>query len=179
MFKKILAAVALIMLSAIAIVQAIQPDKETAAVNKADDPGGLTVGVKAPDFTLVNLNGQKVKLSDYRGKKVLLNFWATWCPPCKKEMPDLEKLHTTSGEDIVVLAVNDDPQNDVKGFAQDLNLTFPILLDNEKASESVTEAYQVMSLPTSFFIDKNGVIQDKFVGAMTYEYMQENLNKIK
>jgi peroxiredoxin len=178
MIKKIIGAAALLILIAVAIVSTINNDKDKPSSNKAEAAGGLEIGVKAPDFELVTLEGKKVKLSDYRGKKVLLNFWATWCPPCKKEMPDMEKLHEKAGDELVILAVNNDPENNVKGFAKEMGVTFPILLDNTDAKKSITDKYRVQSIPTTFFVDKDGIIQNKFLGAMTLEFMELNVNKL-
>ncbi|WP_290368979.1 redoxin domain-containing protein, partial [Peribacillus frigoritolerans] len=89
MLKKIIASVALLSLITVAIVQAM--DNESKGNDEKDALGGLKIGAKAPNFSLKTLDGKQVELSDYEGKKVMLNFWATWCPPCKKEMPDMEK----------------------------------------------------------------------------------------
>lgn len=176
MFKKIFAAVLLITLIGVAIVQAMGHKEEKAS---NDNLGGLKIGVKAPDFELKTLDGKQAKLSDYRGKKILLNFWATWCPPCKEEMPAMEKFHQKAGSDVVILAVNIDPENDVKAFAKEMGVTFPILLDSQQAKNPVNEKYQVLSIPTTYFIDKDGIIRDKFVGGMTLSHMETTMNKIK
>ncbi|MDQ0220495.1 redoxin domain-containing protein [Peribacillus cavernae] len=174
MFKKIFGAALLIVLLTVAIVQSM--DHEEKEVSN-DNLGGLKVGAKAPDFELKTLSGEKVSLSDYEGKKVMINFWATWCPPCKKEMPEMEKFHQKAGSDVVILAVNIDPENDVKGFVDEKGVTFPILLDQEE--DLVNEQYQVMAMPTTFFVDKEGVIKNKFVGGMTLTQMESHMNKIK
>ncbi|MEH7109626.1 redoxin domain-containing protein, partial [Bacillus sp. JJ1764] len=106
------------------------------------------VGSKAPDFELKTLTGETVKLSELKGKKVMLNFWATWCPPCKAEMPDMEKFHSEVGDKVTILAVNIDPQLDVKGFVNEYKITFPILLDTD---DGVNGKYQVLSIPTTYF----------------------------
>jgi len=137
------------------------------------DPGSTTagsipapqVGFLAPDFSLVNQNGETVQLSELRGQPILLNFWASWCGPCRSEMPSMEKVYReVNGDGIEILAVNstiqDDP-NAANQFAQELGLTFPILFDT---TGEATRQYLVRALPTSFFIDRNGIIQEIVVG---------------
>ena len=117
--KKIIGSLLLLILIGVAFYQVLnQPEKSAEA----------GVGNQAVDFTLKNPDGKEITLSDYKGKKVLLNFWATWCNPCKKEMPDMEKIHQ-SYPDTVVLAVNIDSDKDIKGFMNKLKLTFPTVLD--------------------------------------------------
>jgi len=139
---------------------------------------GLELGEIAPDFELETLDGETAKLSDFRGEKVLLNFWATWCPPCRAEMPDMQKFHEETN--VNILAVNlieteSSPQN-VPEFKDELGLTFPILLD--KGSELTTE-YKIMAYPTSFMIDTNGRIQYKAFGAINYDIMIQEFEKMK
>ena len=133
MIKKVIASILLLGLMTVAIVQAMEKEE------KPDNLTRLGIGVKAPDFELETLDGEKVKLSDYQGKKVILNFWATWCPPCKDEMPAMEKFHKKAGDDVVILAVNIDPHYDVKGYLDEMGITFPVLLDqNDKVNTIVS-----------------------------------------
>ncbi|HJV31300.1 MAG TPA: TlpA disulfide reductase family protein [Bacillales bacterium] len=181
MVKKIIAAVVLITLLIIAINQvmdkkAVPESKSAETSTTTNNSKGLEAGAKAPDFELKTLTGETVKLSSLKGKKVMLNFWATWCPPCKAEMPDLEKLYKQKDNDLVILAVNIDPQLDVKGFAKEFGITFPILLDED---DSVNERYQIISIPTTYFIDRDGVIQSKFIGGMNLEKMKELTGTLK
>jgi peroxiredoxin len=169
MAKKIIAAIALVVLFTVAMVNAMGKEEQKVDQVK-DNQSGLEVGNKAPDFELKLLTGETVKLSDYKGKRVMLNFWATWCPPCKKEMPDMQKLHLAHQDDITILAVNMDVKSDVAGFAKEMGITFPILLDEK---DEVNQDYQILTIPTSFFIDENGVIYEKFNGAMTFEDMKK------
>lgn len=131
--------------------------------------------LKVTDFKLKDLNGKEVSLSDLRGKKVFLNFWASWCPPCKAEMPDIERLYEeTKDSDLVILAVNlGEDKDTVKSFIDKNNYKFRILLDSD---QTVAEQYSITSIPTSFFIDKNGIIVSKKIGAMTYEEMKDYVN---
>jgi len=122
-------------------------------------------GFLAPDFELQTLDGGTVRLSDLRGQAVLVNLWATWCPPCRAEMPAIERIYNEyRDEGLVVLAVNmtyqDTPSN-ISPFVNEHGLTFPILLDKTNA---VGSAYQLRSLPSSFFIDRNGIINEVVIG---------------
>jgi peroxiredoxin len=117
----------------------------------------------APDLTLATLNGDTITLSDLRGKGIVLNFWATWCLPCRTEMPALEQTWQSLQDDgLVILAVNlqEDPAL-VSGFVNEFGLTFPVLLDRDGA---VFSRYQVQLYPTTFFIDRDGVVQDVVFG---------------
>jgi peroxiredoxin len=136
---------------------------------------GTEIGMQAPDFTLTNMNDQEVSLSDYRGQKVFLNFWASWCPPCKKEMPDMQKLHEEYEDEVVILAVNvGESKSTAANFMMENGLKFTVLLDSNK---STAQNYLVRGIPTSYFLDQNGVIQEKVVGAISYQRMLE-LNRI-
>jgi len=177
MLKKIIASVALLSLITVAIVQAM--DNEPKGNDEKDALGGLEIGAKAPDFSLKTLDGKQVELSDYKGKKVMLNFWATWCPPCKKEMPDMEKYAQRAGDDVVVLAVNIDPENDVQAFVEDNGITFTIPLDSQSAKNPVNERYKILSIPTTYFIDKEGIIRNKVISAMQLKDMERNINSMQ
>lgn len=111
----------------------------------------------AQDFTLVNLNGEPVSLSDAKGKITIVNFWATWCPPCREEMPHMQSFYEKNHEEVEMLAVNvtnmDDGRPAIEKFVQEHELTFPILLDE---SGEVGFMYEVMSLPTSYILDEEG-----------------------
>ncbi|MET1178702.1 TlpA disulfide reductase family protein [Peribacillus simplex] len=177
MLKKIIASVALLSLITVAIVQAM--DNEPKGNDEKDALGGLKIGAKAPNFSLKTLDGKQVELSDYKGKKVMLNFWATWCPPCKKEMPDMEKYAQQAGDDVVVLAVNIDPENDVQAFVEDNGITFTIPLDSQSAKNPVNERYRILSIPTTYFIDKKGIIRNKVISAMQLKDMERNINSMQ
>jgi len=150
-----------------------QDDTATSEISKI---GGSTIpqeGQPAPDFELVTLEGETVKLSDYKGKKVILNFWATWCPPCKAEMPHMQEFYEKNKEQgIEILAVNltnlDNGKTDIKKFVEDYELTFTIPLDEEGV---VGMQYQSFTIPTSYIIDTSGVISKKIVGPMNEEMM--------
>ncbi len=128
----------------------------------------------APSFTLQNLSGQKVSLEDFKGKKVFLNFWATWCPPCVAEMPDIQKLYEeTKDKDIVFLGVNiGEGRETASTFTRKNGINFPILLDDTTA---ISLKYNVRSIPTTFIIDEKGNITSSYIGLMTEAQMREAL----
>ncbi len=151
--------------------------------NESDSTEEGTVGLEkgniAPDFKLTTLKGEQVRLSDYRGKKVIINFWATWCPPCRAEMPDMQSFYEKSGEEVEVLAVNatmsEKKEENVAEFVKDFGLTFPILMDTEN---EVNRKYSIVSIPTSYFVDTNGKVYTKFTGAMSSDYMESTIKKM-
>lgn len=165
--KKILAISILVFLVGYAVYYVINP-------NTADV--GVTEGNAAPEFELSTLNGESMSLSSLKGKKVILNFWATWCPPCRSEMPDMQKIQDDYNEEVVVVAVNltssESSVQTVEDFVNGLGLSFPILLD-EKGK--INNQFEVLSYPTSYFLDEEGIIRTKFVGAMTYDQMNKFL----
>jgi cytochrome c biogenesis protein CcmG, thiol:disulfide interchange protein DsbE len=121
------------------------------------------VNTKAPDFTLKDMNGRTVSLSALKGKVVLLNFFATWCPPCRAEMPAFNKLYRSLKQrGLEVVAVSSDRSvNDLKDFLEKNKFDFPVLFD---ADRSATKQFRVFSMPTTFLINKNGLIVEKFYG---------------
>jgi peroxiredoxin len=135
-------------------------------------------GIQAPDFTATSLAGHPVSLSDYRGKVVLVNIWATWCIPCRSEMPSMERLYQAIGhEDFEILAVSvDAPLNqrdasgnlggDLEAFVAEYDLTFPILHD---PSGRIQRMYQTTGVPESFIIAKDGVVSRKVAGGTEWD----------
>jgi peroxiredoxin len=120
---------------------------------------------EAPDFALMTLEGQPARLREFRGKMVLLNFWATWCAPCLHEMPSMERLHQTfKHTEFVLLGVSMDRQGEevAKPFVDNLKLTFPILLDR---TSEVARRYGVRGLPTTYLIDPDGLLIGAAIGA--------------
>ena len=124
----------------------------------------VNVGNAAPDFQVSDLDGKPVSLSDFQGKPILINFWASWCRPCRTEMPYIQQVYEEwSNKGLVVLAINiGETPSETKEFMQDYELSFPVLLDIKRL---VAQEYNVWSIPTTFFIDKNGIIQAKIIGA--------------
>lgn len=128
-------------------------------------PSSLQAEYKtAPDFSLNDLNGKSVKLSDFKGRVVLLNFWATWCDVCVEEMDGLNKAYREmKNKGFVVIAVSiDQSKKSVSDFVKLKGLEFPVLLDPEK--EVYFDKYAVFGLPTSFLIDKKGNIRERYIG---------------
>lgn len=135
-------------------------------------------GEEAMDFKVQSMDGETLQLSDLRGKKVMLNFWATWCPPCKKEMPEIEKFNEKHNDDIEIVAVNIQESTDkVKKFINENDYHFPIYLDK---SGKVSEGYSIYAIPTTYFIGTDGKIQQpRHAGPMTYDFMADMLQKLK
>lgn len=135
------------------------------ATNPLERPANPRQGFPAPDFTLDLLGGGEVKLSDLRGKPVVVNLWASWCPPCRAEMPAIEKVFRDYMDlGLVVLGVNttnQDSEANAAAFVREFGLTFPIPLDRDG---SVSVRYALRGLPTTFFIDRMGIIRSVVVG---------------
>jgi peroxiredoxin len=135
----------------------------------------VPVGVNyaAPELSLTDVKGANASLADYRGQVVLVNLWATWCPPCKQEMPTLQAFYTAHQADgFTIIAINDgDPTADVTKFVQDYQLTFPVWLDPKYTATEV--AFKNMSLPSSYVIDRGGVIRLQWVGEITNDMLEK------
>src|SRR5699024_11189883 len=139
---------------------------------------GLEVGDQAPDFEHETLEGDSVKLSNLRGERVMVNFWATWCPPCRAEIPDLQKFH--ENEDINILAVNltdtENSYDNIPKFVKNFGMEFPVLMDD--ASE-VETTYEIQPITTSYMNDSDGNIEYKAMAGMNYDLIiheVENIN---
>lgn len=138
----------------------------------------VTVGDLAPDFQLEDTKGNKVSLSDLRGKVVLVNFWATWCPPCIEEMPSMERLNEViAGDDFVLLAINTEKngRSIVPAFLEKTPYTFPILYDDQGV---VQKRYGVFKFPESFIINKDGTVAEKIIGPLDWSSL-ETVNYFK
>lgn len=156
---------------------------KTSTETQTDKWVALKKGVSAKPFVLKDLDGREVSLSEHRGKIVFLNFWATWCPPCRQEMPSMEALHKKlGGKDFVILALANDRKGLelVKPFAEEKGITFTVLIDDRS---DVSDAYGVVALPTTFIIDREGVIIEVVRGgaewddAETVAYFEELIKK--
>jgi thiol-disulfide isomerase/thioredoxin len=140
------------------------------------NPAIPEINAPAPDFSLESLSGKTVSLSDFKGKLVLINYWATWCIPCKVEMPLLQRYADQYQDDLVVLAVNDgEPVEKVKPFVQGLNLTLPVLLD---PNETVTQQYRIRGFPTTMFVDQDGKIRYQHIGILNEEELKGYLAEL-
>ncbi|GIN84151.1 hypothetical protein J6TS2_05370 [Heyndrickxia sporothermodurans] len=134
---------------------------------------GLNIGLKAPDFQLKTIKGNNIRLSDLKGKKTFINFFATWCTPCKTEMPILEEFSKEHSKDMIVIAINIDTKANVKRYINELGLTFPVLLDK---NGFVNEKYQILAIPSSYLLDEKGIIINKHIGALNKEQLNNMVN---
>jgi len=132
----------------------------------------------APSFVLPSIDGQEKSLEDFKGKPLMLHFWATWCPACREELPTFQRLYEElgpSGFNIVAINVGESPEK-VKKFVEEMGLTFPILLDPKR---EVANRYRVMGLPTTYWIDSSGKIVDLTLGGpLPEDFILEKLSKI-
>jgi peroxiredoxin len=133
-----------------------------------DVPQKAVVGMTAPDFSLVDRNGKTWTLSELRGKVVFVNFWATWCPPCREEMPSMQRLYAKMPKDkfeMLAILENDKPER-AEAFAAKLGITLPILYDEEKVA---WPKYGLTGLPETYIVDKWGVLREKFIGPAQWD----------
>jgi len=155
--------------------------KDTVIIESPVNPVGpvkqdIEVGKESPDFTLKNLAGEEVSLSDYRGKIVLINFWATWCKYCDMEMPDLQRIHEEN-DDLVILAVNQiEDKETVKKYIEKSKYDFEVILDS---NGDISRTYLVRGLPTSYFVDAEGILLGGVPQMLTYDQFNEILADIR
>ncbi|MCE7946971.1 MAG: TlpA family protein disulfide reductase [Chloroflexi bacterium CFX4] len=140
------------------------------------------IGSPAPDFELPTPNGETLRLSALRGQWVVVNFWATWCAPCRAEMPVLQALIDSPSEaaralgQVALIAVNrDESESAVRAFLDELNLTLPVALD---AGGKISNRYGIVSLPITFFIDPEGIVRHKQIGEVTAAILEQTLRKL-
>ncbi|MGE7271972.1 thiol-disulfide oxidoreductase ResA [Brevibacillus panacihumi] len=141
------------------------------------DPKAVQVGSEAPNFSLLQLDGTPTILSDLKGRGVVLNFWGTWCEPCKAEMPALQKqydAHKDKGLIIMGVNIGESPIT-VEQFVKQVGVNFPILMDQKS---EITKLYRIGPIPTTFFIDPKGEVKEIFIGEMSEEYIEKNVRKI-
>ena len=134
-------------------------------------------GHSAPDFDLTDLQGHEVKLSDLRGKAVVLNFWASWCAPCKQEIPwfvDMQKRYGSQGLQVVGISMDDGDPKEVVKFAAENAMNYPVLFGQEKVA---TEYGGIDYLPTTFYIDRNGVVLDRVYGQPEREEIEQKIKR--
>jgi len=135
---------------------------------------GPLAGYMAPGFLLEDLTGQKVDLVSLRGRPVVLNFWATWCPPCRAEMPDFERASRRYAGQVAVLGIDQgEARGDVAAFGRTLGISYPLLIDE---GSTASRAYDVHLLPTTFFIDADGVIQEVYSGILNEAILDDRIS---
>jgi thiol-disulfide isomerase/thioredoxin len=163
----------------------VTPDRQGLTVQATGTPvthlaGAVRVGEFSPNFELLDLSGEPHALSQHRGQAVILNFWTTWCPPCRFEMPALQKMYEQYAEQgFTILGINLTESDDVEliePYKEELGLTFPILLDFE--SNVSGSLYRVLGLPTSVFIDRTGIVLEVYVGAIPLEELESKVQAI-
>jgi peroxiredoxin len=145
----------------------IQPDTESSTSSYSQ------AGNAAPEFELDSLEGSRVNLSDFTGHPVLINYWATWCPPCREELPLIQERLDRYSPDLVVLTINagEDPET-IRNFIRQKAFSFHVLLDPDWKAEAL---YGIYAYPTTVFIDREGLIQARYVGGMSAEILDEYL----
>lgn len=169
----ILIGIAVVIIIAIVAIELGKPRQNVAT---SDKNVGISIGKTAPNFELQSLEGKSVRLSDFRGKNIILNFWASWCPPCREEMPEFQRIYTENAENLVVIGVNlQESKENAESFVKKLDITFPILLD---PNAKVKDMYNVFTQPVTYFIDSNGKIVDKKFGPLTTEEIDEKIAKM-
>lgn len=131
------------------------------------------IGIATPDMTLTDLDGNKIILSELKGKRIVLDFWATWCPPCKKEIPHFIELRkTTDSKELVIIGISNESAEKIKGFAEKHDINYPLVSTRD---DKLPEPYnKITSIPTTFFIDRQGVIENVLVGYHSFEELKNN-----
>jgi peroxiredoxin len=145
-----------------------------------DDLGELTEaplpGYRAPEFTLSTTIGETTRLSDYEGRPVVLNFWASWCPPCRAEIPHFQESSVKYNGRAVILGIDQgEPLPIVADFGSSLGITYPLLLDTDS---SVNRQYAVSALPTTIFIDSHGIVKEVYSGIVNRAVLEDRIEKL-
>lgn len=161
----------------------VQPQTSAAPSSQGESASSEPSSSKptAPDFTVQDAGGKEVSFSEFKGKPVVVNFWASWCPPCKSEMPDYEKMYQEYGKkgvSFVMINMTDGSRETVAGaqkFLKDNGYTFPAYFD---VKQSAAGAYGISAIPDSVFIDKNGTVVNAFTGVIDADTMKTNLEAI-
>jgi peroxiredoxin len=135
-------------------------------------------GYPAPNFELVSTEGKTVRLSDFRGQPVILNFWATWCGPCRAEFPEFQKAAVDNADRLVIIGINNttsDQPDKIPAFLEEFGVTFPIVLD--ETGETI-KTYKILGLPTTIFVDSNGVVNEVFTGPLNKAYIESKISEL-
>lgn len=198
MYKRIFAVTLLLVLIGIVVANVIQDRLEDTAEEPGDpvlmddgtsDQGaaiapaesvGIEQGEPAPDFQLKTLDGESFQLSELQGKKVILNFWYSWCPPCIEEMPELHEFYQDYQDEVEVVTVNltsmENSLSDVEDFMNEHDYTFTVPLDED---DTISKLYVVYAAPTTYFIGTDGVIQQpRKMGPMDYAFMEQMVDEM-
>ena len=154
----------------------VLPERPTPSINQTVEMP--QIGYKAPGFKLKGLDGKDYSLEQIKGKPVVVNFWTSWCPPCKQEAPELVKLYNQHRGKLEIYAVNltaQDTLEDAQEFVNEYGFSFPVLLDQEG---TVGQGYQLQGIPTTIFINKEGLIVDRVVGYSSQEILAQKFEKL-
>lgn len=185
--KLIIAAVAFILLFVVAVIlytqlsEKYEPELTVPPVSSGDSStAGSQKEFNSPDFTVLDSDGNEVRLSDFAGEPIVINFWATWCPPCRAELPDFNEMYTKYGNDVNFLMVNltdgiSETIEGVKSFVSQEGYTFPVYYDTKS---DAANTYSVYSIPLTLFIDKSGSIIGNHVGAMSGQTLESYLLRL-
>lgn len=140
------------------------------------ESGFVRVGDTAPAFQTVDLAGTATSLQEYRGRVVVLNFWATWCPPCRVEMPELDAYQAEMGDRVTILGIDmGEPPGAILPFVHQYGLRFPILLDE---TGTIAASYGITGLPTSLIVDRSGIVRERVTGAMTRDTLARRVERL-
>jgi len=139
---------------------------------------GLERGNLAPDFELPTLDGETVHLSDFYGKPIMLNFWASWCAPCRAEIPDMQRFYEDKEVEVVAvnLTTSEHSKDDIPEFVEEFGMTFPVLLDEQGVAQTV---YQIQPIPTTFLLDSEGYVHNIAYGPLNYDLMVQAFEEMK
>ena len=145
----------------------------TAACSRS---AAIETGQDAPDFAVTDVDGKPVSLSEFKGKVIILNFFATWCPPCRAEIPDFIELTKAYGDKLAIIGVSDEDKGSLKGFTKSQGINYSVLIDREGKASS---AYgPIRAVPTTFVIDKNFKIRRHYIGARSKEEFENDIKEM-
>lgn len=170
------------------IEQSEENETETSEVEEAKDKSaptkskdvevGLERGQLAPDFELPTLDGDTVRLSDFYGKPIMLNFWASWCAPCRAEIPDMQRFY--EDKDVEIVAVNlttsEHSQDAILEFVEEFGMTFPVLLDEKGSAQTI---YEIQPIPTTFLLNSKGYVHNIAYGPLNYDLMVQAFEEMQ
>ena len=160
--------------------RALVSGSTTTAGNQTTDlQPAAAAGHPAPDFELSSPDGEIYRLSDFKGQPVILNFWATWCGPCRAEFPEFQEASIDNADSLVIIGINNttaDQADQVPDFLEEFGITFPIVLD--ETGETV-KTYRIIGLPTTVFVDSNGIVNEVFTGPLNKAYIESKISELE